>query len=339
VIPQTRRFAVCVALGIAAGIVSYRTPHGAGGVRDFTQVWYAAHAMFRGQDPYALIGPGRPMPFSYVLLYPLTAGVVAMPFAGLSPQWACTVFVLLGAMAFAWALSEHGWGPLLGLLGVGFFFAVKEAQWAPILAAGTVLTPLGVLYAAKPTIGTALFAAKPSWWPILGGMVLLVVSFAFQPHWVEHWRGAVMLKPPSPGAPERYRILLVDQPGAVFVLAALLRWRRPEARLLVALVCVPMTTVLYETTALALIPRGWKESVLLVVLGYVLLGIFFSHLPTPGAERLALGARWMTWLLYVPCTAMVLARPNEGRVAAWLEARLARWPKWLRGRSSAVSAG
>lgn len=36
--------------------------------------------------------------------------------------------------------------------------------------------------------------------------------------------------------------------------------------------------------------------------------------------------------LYVPATIMVLLRPNEGTVPAWLERSAARWPAWLRGR-------
>jgi hypothetical protein len=45
------------------------------------------------------------------------------------------------------------------------------------------------------------------------------------------------------------------------------------------------------------------------------------------------GGKMYTLLLYIPLTLMVLTRPNEGRIPAWLERRIARWPSWLRGMS------
>ncbi|PYP77273.1 MAG: hypothetical protein DMD35_15685 [Gemmatimonadetes bacterium] len=43
--------------------------------------------------------------------------------------------------------------------------------------------------------------------------------------------------------------------------------------------------------------------------------------------------RYYTLLLFLPATIMVMRRPNEGSLPAWLEARIAAWPKWLRGTS------
>jgi len=37
-------------------------------------------------------------------------------------------------------------------------------------------------------------------------------------------------------------------------------------------------------------------------------------------------------LLYLPCMLMVLRRPNQGPMPAWLEQRIAAWPVWLRAR-------
>ena len=54
--------------------------------------------------------------------------------------------------------------------------------------------------------------------------------------------------------------------GGPLILLALLRWRRPEARLLVALGCIPHTTMLYEALPLFLVARRWQEGVLLAAL-------------------------------------------------------------------------
>src|SRR4029079_16871833 len=102
-------------------------------------------------------------------------------------------------------------------------------------------------------------------------------------------------------------------PGGFTVLLALTRWRRPEARLLVALACVPQSLLVYETVPLALIPRGWKEACAFTALSYLVLW----WLPSPeySFPEFALSSgRLSTLLLYLPCGLMVLRRPNEGTI-------------------------
>jgi hypothetical protein len=111
-------------------------------------------------------------------------------------------------------------------------------------------TALGFLFVAKPTIGAAMFAARPSWWPIVGAVILCAIAFIVQPTWVMDWRDAVVRT--------RHKWLFVapiTYPGGVIVLLALLRWRRPEARLIAALASVPQTTALYEGVPLFLVPH------------------------------------------------------------------------------------
>jgi len=42
--------------------------------------------------------------------------------------------------------------------------------------------------------------------------------------------------------------------------------------------------------------------------------------------------------LYLPCTLMILRRPNVGVVPTWLETRVATWPRWMRGAASESGA-
>ena len=42
--------------------------------------------------------------------------------------------------------------------------------------------------------------------------------------------------------------------------------------------------------------------------------------------------------IYLPALWMILRRPNEGTVPAWLERASAVLPSWLRGRSSVAEA-
>lgn len=331
-VPVRRRWQISVALGLLAGLRTWLVDMVTGLPRDFAQVWFGARAMLRGLDPYQLVGPGRAFELDYGLFYPLTASVVALPVSPLPARWAAVVFMVIGGGTFAWALMEHGYEPLVGYMGAGMVFAAEVAQWSPLLSAAVVLPGLGFVFAAKPTIGAAVFAARPSWWPIVGGIVLCAVAFAFQPTWVQSWRATLAVPPDMPGGAAPY-LPPIRHPWGWLVLLGLLRWRRPDARLLVALACVPQTTLLYEATPLFLIPRTWREAGVLVVASYavaVWVGYATQGQPAYIPRILATGSG-MTVGLYLPCLWMVLRRPNEGDVPAWLERRMARWPVWLRG--------
>ena len=212
---------------------------------------------------------------------------------------------------------------LLAFLSAPVVFAAEVVQWSPLLAAATVLTPLGVLFIAKPTIGAAMFAARPSWWAVAGAVLLLAVSFALEPHWITGWRAALATQREVHAHVYPY-IAPVTQPGVVLALACLLRWRRPEARMVAVLACVPQTPMMYEIVPLMLVPRTTGEAGLLFGLSYVAMMIVAVE-ATPWPWRIAL------LLLYLPATLMVLRRPNEGPVPAWLERRIVRWPLSLRG--------
>ena len=117
----------------------------------------------------------------------------------------------------------------------------------------------------------------------------------------------------------------------------LLRWRRPEARLVLALACVPQTPLLYETVPLFLVPQAVIEGGVLwlgswlVALWQAAAGPYHTDL-----ERFTASARAIGWLLYLPCVAMILRRPNVGHVPLWLEQRLRllRLPAWVLGRAA-----
>ena len=126
-------------------------------------------------------------------------------------------------------------------------------------------------------------------------------------------------------------------PGGAFAALMLLRWRRPEARLVLALACVPQTTLLYETVPLFLVPQTIIEGGVLW-LGSWLVALWQSlHGPFPtDVARFASSGRAIGWLLYLPCVVIILRRPNVGEVPAWLDARLRalRVPPWMLGRAA-----
>jgi hypothetical protein len=90
--------------------------------------------------------------------------------------------------------------------------------------------------------------------------------------------------------------------------------------------CVPQSLILYEAVPLFLIPRRPLECGTFLVLSYaVQVGMVLS------GDDLIVGGRWIVWFLYLPATLMVVRRPNEGPVPAWLERWITDWPAWARG--------
>ena len=332
---QRARFAICAALGVGWGLFIWGFVKFSGRHQDFGQLWFAGRALLKGQNPYDVIGVGKPFEWFWPWYYPLPAAFVGMVFAPFSEQAAIGLFSGLSATAFAWALTEQGFAPLLAFLSTCTWLALARGQGAPLLASALVLTPLSVLLVAKPTIGAAIFVARPSWWAVGGGLALLLAAFLVQPHWPADWIAALNSPAVAPGfrAPHRPPISF---PGGLLVLAALCRWRRVEARLLIAMACVPQTTMPHEVVPLFLVARGWIESGLLLALSQAMIAwVVHFHAPTLAEGISAYGPAFV-WFMYLPCLVMVLRRPNEGTVPKWIERRIEGWPAWLRGRPEAA---
>ena len=104
-VPARLRFLISLALGLMAGLVAHMaaTLHKQ---RDFSLVWYSARAVLHGQDPYALIGPGRAYEWVAGLFYPLPGVLVGIPFTPLPSAAACGIFMIVAGGCFAWALME-----------------------------------------------------------------------------------------------------------------------------------------------------------------------------------------------------------------------------------------
>jgi hypothetical protein len=180
----------------------------------------------------------------------------------------------------------------VALVSASLFHASLLNQWSPLLAAAVVFPNLTVAWAAKPSVGAALFAAYPSrraiW--IAGGITAL--SLVIMPSWPMAWLASVRHQPYNP---------LILLPGGALLLLALLRWRMPEARLLAALACVPHSWAAYETVPLFLIPQRRIEAYVLALLQYALA---FGQAALHAGAR----ARWFETLglVYLPALALVL---------------------------------
>jgi hypothetical protein len=298
------RLLLSVGLGLVFGWKAARFASQHEMPRDFDQVWFAAGAVLAGQNPYHLIGPGRPFAWEFPFFYPLPAALIATPLAALPVVWADGVFVAAGSACFVWAITRRGYATLPCLFAVPFLAAVQTAQWSPLLSASLVVAPLGFFTVAKPTIGAALFLARPTRWPIIGAVILTVLAFALQPGWFTDWMSG--FAEAAARRPLHFSAPIVQQGGFV-ALAGLLRWRRREGRLITALACVPQTLVMYESLPLLLVPQTLGESIAMVVLTYI---VDLLNIATVHGNQLYGAGRWL-WILYGGAALIVLRRPNS----------------------------
>lgn len=321
--PLVHRLVVASVVGILASVTTYfqqlRTP---AHPRDFGIAWFGAKALLHGANPYVLVGEGRVYEWPWdVVLYPGTAMVAAIPFTLLS-QWAATLlFVWISTALLAYAITADGWYRMPLFLSSAFIVAASAAQWSPLLSAALCIPSLAWLLAVKPNLGLALLASatgeRTVKVAIVGGAVLLVVSLMIYPAWPTQWLHAIR-SVTNMHAP----VLL---PGGVFVLLALLRWRRPEARLIVALACVPQTNSWYEALPLLLVPATFRESIMLSVVSttggawwQVLVGRQFITGHTDEELNKITGILMIAFA-YLPATLLVLNRPNEGKLPPFLD--------------------
>lgn len=309
--PLTRHrlaFALFVGAASAAYVFLYAR-HNPGFRSDFDQVWAAARALLHRENPYEVIGYNKPFFQPWPIYYPLPAAVLLAPLGALPLLVARCLFVGGSAAILAWAITRDGWSRIPAFLSISFMVSIELAQWSILLAAAVLLPGLSWVGIAKPNWGVAIVASASSpriWKPlIVGAAVLLVISFAMQPHWVADWQRTVQ-------SANFFRAPLTLPFGFV-MLAALLRWRRPEARLLLAIACVPQTPGLYDALVLFTIPRSTRETLALVVASFAVFFALGLRWPWPtGDVWMADVARFTLWFMYLPAVAMVLRRPNEG---------------------------
>ena len=312
---HAHRLAFAAFVGTVAALLVYLEPIVSGEASDFGQVWFSAKALLQGRNPYDLIGPGREYPLDFVFFYPLTSSVAILPLGFLSESAATVVFVWISSALLGWAVTHDGWHRVPMFVSGAFLMAARRGQWSPLLTATYFLPWLGWALAAKPNIGFAIFAAARSVvtlkFAIAGGLVLALVAFAIVPTWLGDWVAAT--------SQARHTQAPVLARGGFVILLVLLRWRRPEARLIVALACVPHSMYWYDILPLFLAASTFRESVvfaLITTTGLALEQILIAR----STDVMTLYADFNAVIVavaYLPAVMMVLRRPNEGGLPSW----------------------
>ena len=304
---------VLVSLGVAALAAAYVVFRGASNptVSDFDQLWHAARALMMGLDPYEYVGPTGVFAWDY-LFYPLPAILLVSPLAllPLLAARACFAAISAGLLSFVFVRDQPV--RLLLFLSAPFLIAIGRGQFAPLLVATAYLPLISWLGLAKPNIAVAIWLGSK--YPrlgfiagVIGGAVLVAISFIIYPGWVATWLEMLSRKNQSTSLP------ILGQGGFLIALA-LLRWRRPEARLLFGLGILPQTPGLYDTVPLFLVPRGFRETCTLAITGNLAMlllviapGLTVDEIGPQYGPRVML---WSSLCMYLPCLVMILRRPN-----------------------------
>ena len=312
-------YGLALLAGTVAAVVcwlAYRLPPPS--TSDFEPVWIGARALISGLDPYTVVPTAGTR---YPLYYPLPALLVGLPFGAFSYPAARVLWAAVCVATFMLAALHYRRGLLTALLSANLLNAVVQGQWSPLLTAAAVLPAISWVWAAKPSVGAALFIAFPSRRALIGCLLLVGVSLAVYPTWPLRWADALR---------ESNHVAPILRPGGIVLLLALIRWRQTEARLLAALACVPQTIGLYETLPLFLIPRTRWQGYSLAGLSYVAAfgqAVMVPRLPGMTWEAMN-AARWpfIFLLLYLPALLMLLL-PGEGGhgplvpAIAWVRSR------------------
>jgi hypothetical protein len=298
--------------------------------RDFTYPWLAARAVLRGEDPYAALRSAQ-TPWVPALFYPLPTALVTTPLAWLSVRSAAVLFIGLGMGLLAYAVTAQALWPLIMFASASAMQAAWSVQWSPLLMAAALWWPMIGLVVAKPTLGLPLVAfqrdRRALWSALVGGGLLVVASFVLQPRWLERWIATLRETP----VVSQYHVPLFTWWGAVLIVAVT-RWRRPEARLLIALACMPQNGFFYDQFPLLLVPPNRVE--LMAMAAASQLALLAARSASGPAGDIAVQSTayfpYMIAGLYLPSLLFIMRRPNEGEAPAWLERLCTRLPMFLR---------
>src|SRR5688572_21189789 len=312
------RTRVVVALVFGALTAAYATARGLHEPlwpTDFDQLWHAARSLVEGGNPYDTVGPGRPFPWQWPLYYPLPAVIIAVPFAMLPVLWARIAFSAVSGAVLGWALGPRVRTHWPILLSAAYIISSSRAQWAPLLLASTWVPALAFVVTAKPTVGLAAVAAlrrNGMIRAIISCVLIVVVSFIVAPDWVSSWCEAISSAP-------HIRAAVTVLPVGPFLALAALRWKRPEARLFLAMVAIPHTPSVYDLLLLFFACRSVRETMILGLLtqavywGIVMFGSF--HTFDAYAEGIGLT---IIYVVYLPVLLAILLRPNRAEEPAEL---------------------
>ena len=311
-----QRILVATLIAIVAALMQYVRAGAVGGYSDFSTVWFGARMLLDGNNPYLSIGPGQLVEMPSPPYYPATAFVAAIPFTIFPFHWASTVFVFGSTWLLAWGCTADGWHRLPIFPSIVFATSAQMAQWSILFTAAVFVPPLAIFAAAKPQASLPVVAGSSRsstfYWAAGGALVMIAVSFILMPGWVKDW--TALLRETDHFTPPILRF------GGPAIALVLLRWRRPEAWLVLAAACSPQTWYPYNALILLVVASTYREASILSIVSSA--GWIIAYLAGDGKARSLVTREIMSGMLiaacYLPATIVVLRHPNIGPTPFWM---------------------
>lgn len=260
-IPRRQRFLVTLVVALVSGGASAWLIGRADYTSDLLHFWFATRTFLGGADPYTVPLRVEMNPGLDPALYPLPTYLLFAPLAWLPLAAAGGAFMALGAGLAAWGVSGTGMARAPIFLSAPFLLALSLGQWSPLLVGAMLVPWASWLLVAKPNLGLAAWLARPDWRTAAAVCVLIAASVAISPDWPASWLANVGNRD------EKFIPLL--RPGGFALLVALVAWRRPEGRLLLAMTVMPQALFFYDQLLLWLVPRTLRQSLILSVCSFL----------------------------------------------------------------------
>ncbi len=326
---RRQRLAVAVTLGVIAALAHYFRAAESDGVSDFTSLWYGAQFLLEGRNPYELIGPGRLIGMPSPAYYPAPAFLVAIPFTILSYHWASTAFVFVSSALLAWGCTRGSWHRLPLFPSIAFLTSAQLGQWSILFTAALFIPAIALVSIAKPQAALPVVVGRedptPFYYAAAGGALLLAASLVMLPGWIGDWfelvRNSDHFTPP------------IARTGGPLVALVLLKWKRPEAWLVLLAACTPQTWYPYNGLVLLAIAPTYRSACVLSLAsstGWIISALLVDGHPRDPDVRAVMGAALVAGS-YLPATILILTQRNEGQVPFWL--------RWLqRGKCVYIAA-
>jgi hypothetical protein len=259
---------VALLVGVMVFGLSYYTRTLVGGhAGDFSWPLNAARVLLQGENPYYRRDLGPSALSTDVLLYPMPAILLALPFTPFSDAVAVSLFLACSSTVLAYAVQTRAPHSMPMVLSAPFWTCILAGQWSILITAFLLLPLLAPFTVVKPTSALTAIAIQPSRYHAARVVVAMVgiciITWPILWSWPLDWLHNL------PQAHFRRVIVALTLPGLLVWVAAL-RWRIPIARVFLALSVLPQFPNFYDHVALGLIPHTKRRGVALAGLSWVI---------------------------------------------------------------------
>lgn len=250
--------------------------------------WWALHmaiGVIEGRDPYEGLREAR------MVAYPLPIAFVGMLFLWVPNIGASVLFTgcSTGLLVYG-ILKDHRPWELTVLASAPYVIAVQYAQWGIIIMAMAHLPLLLPTILIKPQIALPIaLTRRPTLPALIITMLMLLGSFFLLPSWPMRWLATT-------GSYTHWFPLIVLPLGPL-LLTSLIRWRDQRSWMLTLMAIFPHRA-LYDLPSLWLNTSGWRQSLMLSILSWV---VFL--LPSDPLISVA--------LLFMPCLVFIFTSSTQ----------------------------